>query len=115
MCNKHLDSNNISDTIDVSQTTVGGTTSVDTNPVPIYGQPVFLAAKQMLLLYPHLSEEEDDSSEKSLSTRTESDASSSENEDIALSKPITFTVTDTSFRVLTVYALWRHTKVTAWS
>ena len=65
---QYASSNKTSDIIDVTQTAVVGTTSVDTNPVPVYSQPVFPAAKQILPLYPHLSEEEDNSSEKSLST-----------------------------------------------
>ena len=46
------------DNIDVSQMMYEGTTSADTNPVPVYGQPVFPAAKQILLLHPDLSEED---------------------------------------------------------
>ena len=82
----------ISDIIDMSQTATGDTTSVDTHPVPIYGQPVFPAAKQILPLYRHLSEEEDDSSEKSLTTNTGCETSSSESDDIVPSKTITTNV-----------------------
>ena len=86
---QHVTSDTTSDNIDVSQMVFEGTTSVDMNPVPVYGQPVFPAAKQILLLHLHLSEEEDDSSEDSLPTWTESEALSSDHEDIIPSESVT--------------------------
>ena len=89
---QHVTSGKTGDNIDVSQMVFEGTTNVDMNSVPVYSQPVVLATKQILLLHPHLSEEEDDSSE-SLSTQTESEALSSDHEDIIPSESVTSKVT----------------------
>ena len=86
---QHITSDTTSDNIDVSQIMFKGTTSVDTNPVPVYGQPVFPAAKQILPLHLHLSEVEDDSSGDSLPTWTESEALSSDHENIIPSESVT--------------------------
>ena len=73
----------------MSQMMSEGTTSADTNLVPNYGQPVFLAAKQILPLHPHLSEEDDESSEKSSLSPTESEVSSSDYKDVTASESLT--------------------------
>ena len=45
--------------------------SIDTSTVPCYGQPVFPAAKQILPLHPHLSDDEEGSSKSSTTPANE--------------------------------------------